>query len=104
MNDGFHLKVYFCLQISEFLKNSTTNVRVYDVPGNSTVDPALLDNFTSLQYAVVVCVFVEILGGILFLISAAYLVKDKAKATRVMLGECAEPCILIKCLKQNSCS
>ena len=43
--------------------------------------------FHSLQYALFICVFVEVLGALCFFITSLYLVSDKQKAERVIAGK-----------------
>lgn len=43
--------------------------------------------FKALQYALFTTSFVEILGGVFFLITAAYILKDKAKVEEAIAGK-----------------
>ncbi|CAG0896997.1 unnamed protein product [Darwinula stevensoni] len=42
--------------------------------------------FRRLQYALFICVFVEVLGGLLFVVCSWYVVRDKRKTDRIIAG------------------
>lgn len=46
-----------------------------------------LIEFRALQYALFTTCFVEVLGGLFFVINAFYIVKDKAKVDRALKGK-----------------
>ncbi|XP_052895842.1 protein spinster-like [Anopheles moucheti] len=79
---------YFVGVISEAIKrvihlaeNSTTGL-LQSVPDD---DPPLI-KFRALQYALFSTCFVEILGGVFFLITAIYIDRDRARVEAVVLG------------------
>lgn len=88
---------WFCfLQLSEFFKATLsvgTVAAVSTVSSNSvsvmsTSAPENYDVlFRSLQYALFTTSFVEILGGLFFLLTALYVVDDKAAAARRLEGK-----------------
>lgn len=43
--------------------------------------------FNALQYSLFTTSFVEVLGGVFFLITAAYILKDRANVDRAVAGE-----------------
>ncbi|XP_037077335.1 protein spinster-like isoform X2 [Pollicipes pollicipes] len=48
-------------------------------------------SFKSMQYALFITMFVEVLGGLFFLINAAYIVRDRERARRLTAGgECLQ--------------
>lgn len=50
---------------------------------NSTISREdKLDEFHALQYALFITAFVEVLGGIFFLLSAIYIIRDKEEVER----------------------
>ncbi|XP_026735034.1 protein spinster isoform X3 [Trichoplusia ni] len=61
--------------ISESLKKSLSPV---------DTEPTSLVKFKSLQYALFVTCFVEVIGGIFFLLTAIYIVRDKLKVDRAI--------------------
>ncbi|XP_023936077.1 protein spinster isoform X2 [Bicyclus anynana] len=70
--------------ISESLKRSSSSIE----------PPSQLVQFRSLQYALFVTCFVEVIGGIFFLLTAIYIVKDKLKVDRAIAeaeAQSAEP-------------
>lgn len=50
-----------------------------------------MTKFKALQYALFTTSFVEILGGVFFLITAAYILKDKAKVEEAIAGKHRRP-------------
>ncbi|XP_043211074.1 protein spinster-like isoform X1 [Amphibalanus amphitrite] len=52
--------------------------------GNDDVDT--YTQFKSMQYALFITMFVEVLGGVFFLINAAYIVRDRERARRLTAG------------------
>lgn len=83
----------FC-QISEALKMAAatlpTTHHIYDPIKNVTVIPtgeSDLIQFKSLQYALFTTSFVEVLGGVFFLLTAIYVVNDKMKVEKFITGK-----------------
>ncbi|CAH0585767.1 unnamed protein product [Chrysodeixis includens] len=71
--------------ISESLKKSLSPV---------DTEPTSIVKFKSLQYALFVTCFVEVIGGIFFLLTAIYIVRDKLKVDRAIAeaeAQTAEP-------------
>lgn len=66
-------------QISESLKISLSPV--------GDKEPTPLVEFKSLQYALFMTCFVEVIGGIFFLLTAIYIVRDKLRVERAIAGE-----------------
>lgn len=63
-------------------ENATTTISTLA----SQQDP--LDvQFNALQYALFTTTFVEVLGGVFFLMTAAYILKDRATVDRAVAGE-----------------
>lgn len=69
--------------ISESLKRSLS-------PSPSEM-PSQIVQFRALQYALFVTCFVEVLGGIFFLLTAIYIVKDKQTVDRTIAEIAAHP-------------
>ncbi|XP_060803452.1 protein spinster isoform X4 [Amyelois transitella] len=72
--------------ISESLKRSLST--------NPSEQPSQFVQFRSLQYALFVTCFVEVIGGVFFLLTAMYIVKDKQKVDRAIAeadGQSREP-------------
>lgn len=74
------LKLLFFLQISEALK-------VVLPPIGEKGNPSDYIDFKSLQYALFLTCFVEVIGGVFFLLTAIYIVRDKLKVDRAIAGE-----------------
>lgn len=55
--------------------------------------PSKAVKFRALQYALFVTCFVEVVGGIFFLITAMYIVKDKLRVDRAIAGKSVFPFI-----------
>ncbi|XP_050506344.1 protein spinster isoform X2 [Diabrotica virgifera virgifera] len=70
---------YFVGVLSEAIKNILQRSS-----SNSTTKDDLEIEFTSLQYSLFSTCFVEVLGGIFFIITAFYIVKDKQKVDDAM--------------------
>lgn len=49
--------------------------------------PSDLVKFRSLQFALFVTCFVEVIGGVFFLLTAVYIIRDKLKVDRAIAGE-----------------
>ncbi|XP_072385822.1 protein spinster isoform X1 [Diabrotica undecimpunctata] len=77
---------YFVGVLSEAIKNI-----LQQSSSNSTAKDDLEIEFTSLQYSLFSTCFVEVLGGIFFIITAFYIVKDKQKVDDAMHGERPSP-------------
>lgn len=56
-----------------------------DVQFHASEDDSV--KFYALQYALFTTCFIEILGGLFFLINAFYIVKDKQKVEKALKGE-----------------
>jgi hypothetical protein len=54
------------------------------LPLQSEPENADIANFKSLQYAIFVTCFVEVLGGLFFLMTAWYIIDDKSKCDRTV--------------------
>jgi ABC-type sulfate transport system permease component len=54
-------------------------------PGNAALE------FRSLQYSLFITCFVEVLGGLFFLMTAWYIVSDKNKCDRVIANSAGKP-------------
>lgn len=67
-------------QISEAIKASLSAATADDT--NDDVE----HNFRSLQYALFTTTFVEVLGGVFFLITAMYILRDKSRAEKAVAG------------------
>lgn len=79
MSHSFIISTTIFLQISEALKKSLSSV-----PAEA---PSLIVQFKSLQYALFVTCFVEVIGGVFFLLTAMYIVRDKLKVDRSIAGK-----------------
>lgn len=93
--------VSLLLQISELLKSSLSvgsTVAALSVGISSETEPSPEVQFHSLQYALFTTNFVEVLGGLFFLFTALYIVRDKENAERELAGE-----ILLFCLLFTFC-
>ena len=55
-------------------------------PSSGDDDGDTYTRFKSMQYALFITMFVEVLGGVFFLINAAYIVRDRERARRLMAG------------------
>ena len=66
---------------SQLSENATTTISSL-MPEDSTAV-----KFTALQYSLFTTSFVEVLGGVFFLITAAYILKDRANVDRAVAGE-----------------
>lgn len=53
----------------------------------ATPSESVVNEFKSLQYALFTTCFVEIIGGLFFLINALYIVEDKEKVDRAIHGK-----------------
>ncbi|CAH1116879.1 unnamed protein product [Phaedon cochleariae] len=58
---------------------------------NSTTDDTDLAKFKSLQYALFSTCFVEVIGGLFFLITAFYIIQDKHKVEQAVNGSTRHP-------------
>lgn len=70
--------------LSDVFKNS---ISTEQVSKNATESLKAVDNYTEfkgMQYALFITCFVEILGGLLFLVSAFYIVEDKKKVEKAL--------------------
>jgi hypothetical protein len=68
--------------LSQIAENVTTTVMPYVA---LRADPVELQ-FKALQYSLFSTSFVEVLGGIFFLLTAAYILKDRANVDRAVAG------------------
>lgn len=64
--------------LSQLAENATALVAAPDSP---------FTQFTALQYSLFSTSFVEVLGGIFFLLTAIYILKDRATVDRAVAGE-----------------
>lgn len=78
---------WFIFQISEILKKGTIPVLIASAALGSTSlqnddskDDSDIINFHSLQYALFVTSFVEVLGALFFFFAASHIIKDKELA------------------------
>ncbi|XP_064551827.1 protein spinster [Drosophila montana] len=73
--------------LSQVLENATETVTesIKDMPYPRAAPTDDVLSFESLQYSLFSTTFVEVLGGIFFLITACFIIRDKAKATSVSL-------------------
>lgn len=69
----------FIFQVSDAFKISLSD-------SNSTTSDKNLVEFKSLQYALFITCFVEIIGGLFFLINALYILQDKRKVDQAVHG------------------
>uniref|UniRef100_A0A8C4NAZ5 SPNS lysolipid transporter 1, lysophospholipid n=2 Tax=Eptatretus burgeri TaxID=7764 RepID=A0A8C4NAZ5_EPTBU len=51
--------------------------------------------FTSLEYSLLICVFVSVFGGSCFLINMAYIEQDRIKAERIMQGMASDEDVVV---------
>lgn len=76
------LQSYSQVSDESFVSDVTTiSTSVYK---DEDTDPV---KFKSLQYSLFITCFVEILGAIFFLVTANYILRDKAKAERAVQGK-----------------
>jgi len=68
--------------LSQLSENATTTIASLIVPEDSTTV-----KFTALQYSLFTTSFVEVLGGVFFLFTAAYILKDRTNVDRAVAGE-----------------
>jgi MFS transporter, Spinster family, sphingosine-1-phosphate transporter len=68
---------------SQLSENATTTVftTIAQKPDSTSI------KFQALQYSLFSTSFVEVLGGIFFLLTAAYILKDRANVDRAVAGE-----------------
>ncbi|XP_030758712.1 protein spinster-like isoform X2 [Sitophilus oryzae] len=73
----------FAIMLTKHDSSSSTNSTL-----TTTISPSPTDevSFKSLQYALFITCFVEILGGFFFLLNAFYLVEDREKAEQAIHG------------------
>lgn len=62
-------------------ENATTTV------ANAITADSTLVQFKALQYSLFSTSFVEVLGGVFFLVTAVYILKDRANVDRAVAGE-----------------
>ena len=62
--------------------NGTTTLSEY-----KEIEDTIDTKFKALQYALFSTSFVEILGGVFFLITAGYILRDKSKAEKAVFGK-----------------
>ncbi|CAH1729504.1 unnamed protein product [Chironomus riparius] len=65
--------------LSQLGENATTTIASLIAPEDSTTV-----KFTALQYSLFTTSFVEVLGGVFFLLTAAYILKDRANVDRAV--------------------
>lgn len=73
-------------QISESLQKVLKPAVAHDAINRTVTLPAAADNdlaeFHSMQYALFITCFIEVLGGLFFLLTALYIRRDKEDAER----------------------
>ena len=81
--------------VTQTLNNGTIEKQspfgVISPPGCNGSDDTSGDinvEFNSLQYSLFITSFVEVFGGLFFLICAWYIVEDKLRADKAIIGEC----------------
>jgi MFS transporter, Spinster family, sphingosine-1-phosphate transporter len=67
---------------SQVAENATSTVATSIVRPDSTST-----QFTALQYALFSTSFVEVIGGVFFLLTAIYILRDRANVDRAVAGE-----------------
>lgn len=67
--------------------NSTTAVGETTIKTSNFIQENVEIKFKGLQYALFTTCFVEILGGIFFLCTAIYILRDKQKAEKAVKGK-----------------
>lgn len=68
---------------TSYISNSTnTGITAYQV-----FDDTNETKFKALQYSLFTTSFVEVIGGLFFLITAAYILRDKARAEKAVSGK-----------------
>ena len=71
--------------LSQVAENATEIVNFVS-PNCSTADDTVEMQFKALQYALFTTSFVEIIGGVFFLLTAIYILKDRQDAERAVAG------------------
>lgn len=61
--------------------------KFYSIPSLREASSTAEDEFLSLQYALFITSFVEVLGGVFFLLTSLYIVDDRARTDRHIQGE-----------------
>lgn len=67
--------------LSQLAENATTTMATTFVPDTTGVQ------FKALQYSLFQTAFVEVLGGVFFLATAVYILKDRLSVDRAVAGE-----------------
>lgn len=75
------------VSLSQMAENATTTMST--ILTEDTIEV----QFKSLQYSLFSSSFVEVLGGVFFLVTAAYILKDKSNVDRAVAGKIS--CILL---------
>jgi hypothetical protein len=70
--------------VNDALASNTTLITTTLLPSQNEPAGDPVANFKSLQYAIFVTCFVELLGGLAFLMTAWYIIDDKSKYARVV--------------------
>lgn len=73
-------------QLSEAIKTALRVVNAEETAPQEHVIDTNDTNFRSLQYSLFTTTFVEVLGGVFFLITAVYILRDKSRAERAVAG------------------
>jgi hypothetical protein len=76
--------------VNATLTNNMTLITTTLLPSQSEPADDPVANFKSLQYALFVTCFVEVLGGLFFLMTAWYIIDDKSKCDRVVASASGE--------------
>ncbi|CAG9774096.1 unnamed protein product [Ceutorhynchus assimilis] len=78
----------FLLMLNKQTESSTNST---NSTTSATPSDAALNEFKSLQYALFTTCFVEVIGGLFFLLNALYIVEDKEKVDRAINAENSRP-------------
>ncbi|KAI8036373.1 hypothetical protein M5D96_010966 [Drosophila gunungcola] len=74
--------------VTQAIVETTTNmIETVRSSGSSSTEYSDVEQFEGLQYALFSTTFVEVVGGIFFMITACFIIKDKYNATRGLQGD-----------------
>ena len=83
-----------CAEINNWNTENTANLTTQQ---NATMEICnSTRDFYSMQYSLIINIFMVFLGGICFFISAIYIVKDKERVERFVAGNIYFVCIIFK--------
>ena len=83
-----------CAEINNWNLENTANLTAQQ---NATMEICnSTRDFYSMQYSLIINIFMVFLGGICFFISAIYIVKDKERGERFVAGNIYFVCIIFK--------